>query len=175
MPAFHHVAVPLAVAIIVPAWVLELSGLRWPRLALVAATVLPNVWLTLMGHDSTNYLWCRCWSHGSLSRVRRKSGHARWRCSRSGSACLASCTTLSLQSPYGISLYAEAAGRALTDGDSEPVATNLQDIRETTREALGEMRLLLFERAGPCSTGQPRAGAAADCDLCRKAACRPNF
>src|SRR5437588_11623831 len=57
MPAFHHVAVPIAVAIIVPAWVVELSGLRWPRLALVAATVLPNVWLTLIGHDSTNYLW----------------------------------------------------------------------------------------------------------------------
>jgi len=57
MPAFHHLAVPIAVAIIVPAWVMELLGLRWSRLTLVAATVLPNVWLTLIGHDSTNYLW----------------------------------------------------------------------------------------------------------------------
>src|SRR6266567_2552433 len=57
MPAFHHLAVPIAVAIIVPAWVVELSGLRWPRMVLVAATVLPNVWLTLIGHDSTNYMW----------------------------------------------------------------------------------------------------------------------
>ena len=57
MPVFHHVAVPLAVAIIVPAWVVELSGVRWPRIALIAATVLPNVWLTLIGHNTTNYLW----------------------------------------------------------------------------------------------------------------------
>jgi len=57
MPAFHRVAVPIAVAVIVPAWVLELSGVRWPKLALVAATVLPNVWLTLIGHVHTNYLW----------------------------------------------------------------------------------------------------------------------
>ena len=57
MPEFHHGAVPIAVAVIVPAWVLELSGVRWPKLALIAATVLPNVWLTLIGHISTNYLW----------------------------------------------------------------------------------------------------------------------
>ena len=57
MPEFHHVAVPIATAVIVPAWILELSGVRWPRLALIAATVLPNVWLTLIGHVSTNYLW----------------------------------------------------------------------------------------------------------------------
>src|SRR5262252_2541064 len=47
MLVFHHLAVPLAIAIIVPAWVIELSGVRWPRIALIAATVLPNVWLTL--------------------------------------------------------------------------------------------------------------------------------
>src|SRR5262249_38275364 len=57
MPEFHHVAVPIAAAVIVPAWVLELSGFRWPRLALIAATVLPNVWLTLVGHVGTNYFW----------------------------------------------------------------------------------------------------------------------
>jgi hypothetical protein len=57
MPAFHHVAVPIPTTVIVAAWLVELSGVRWPRLALVAAVVLPNVWLTLIGHVSTNYLW----------------------------------------------------------------------------------------------------------------------
>jgi signal transduction histidine kinase len=53
------------------------------------------------------------------------------------------------QALYGIALYAEAAGRALGDGESEPAQTNLQEIRETTQEALGEMRLLLFELRPP--------------------------
>jgi signal transduction histidine kinase len=59
MPEFHHLAVPIALAVIVSAWVLEFSGVRkrLSRLALIAATVLPNVWLTLIGHISTNYLW----------------------------------------------------------------------------------------------------------------------
>ena len=53
------------------------------------------------------------------------------------------------QALYGVSLYAEAASRALTAGDTGPVASNLQEIRETTQEALGEMRLLLFELRPP--------------------------
>jgi signal transduction histidine kinase len=53
------------------------------------------------------------------------------------------------QALYGISLYAEAAGRALTNGDVQPAADNLQEIRDTTQEALGEMRLLLFELRPP--------------------------
>jgi signal transduction histidine kinase len=53
------------------------------------------------------------------------------------------------QALYGISLYAEAAGRALAGGDTEPVATNLREISDTTQEALGEMRLLLFELRPP--------------------------
>lgn len=57
MPDFHHVAVPIATAVIVAAWIVEFAALRWSRLALIAATVLPNVWLTLIGHISTNYLW----------------------------------------------------------------------------------------------------------------------
>src|SRR5579859_4831958 len=64
MPEFHHLAVPIAVAFIVPAWVAELLGVRWPRLVLIAATVVPNIWLTLIGHISTNYLWFLllvCW------------------------------------------------------------------------------------------------------------------
>ena len=53
------------------------------------------------------------------------------------------------QSLYGISLYAEAAGRALADGENEPVAANLREIGQTTREALAETRLLLFELRPP--------------------------
>jgi signal transduction histidine kinase len=53
------------------------------------------------------------------------------------------------QSLYGISLYAEAAQRALRHGDAAPAATHLQDIRDTTREALAETRLLLFELRPP--------------------------
>jgi len=53
------------------------------------------------------------------------------------------------QALYGISLYAEAAGRALADGDTEPAEVNLREIRDTTQEALGEMRLLLFELRPP--------------------------
>jgi signal transduction histidine kinase len=49
------------------------------------------------------------------------------------------------QALYGASLHAEAAARALDDGDLGPVRENLRDIRETVQEALGEMRLLLFE------------------------------
>jgi signal transduction histidine kinase len=53
------------------------------------------------------------------------------------------------QALYGVSLHAEAASRALTAGDTAPVATNLKDIGETVQEALGEMRLLLFELRPP--------------------------
>jgi signal transduction histidine kinase len=53
------------------------------------------------------------------------------------------------QSLYGVALYTEAASRALADGELDPVAANLQEIRETTHEALGEMRLLLYELRPP--------------------------
>lgn len=53
------------------------------------------------------------------------------------------------QSLYGIALYAEAAGRALTGGRTEPAISNLQDISDTAQEALGEMRLLVFELRPP--------------------------
>jgi hypothetical protein len=46
MPESHHGAAIVAAAVLVTAWAIELSGARWPRLALVLATVLPNVWLT---------------------------------------------------------------------------------------------------------------------------------
>src|SRR5215213_877492 len=57
MPASHHLPAVLAAAIMAGAWALELGGLRWPRLALVALTVLPNVWLAVIGHSSANNLF----------------------------------------------------------------------------------------------------------------------
>jgi signal transduction histidine kinase len=57
MPAFHHVAVPAATAVMLAAWAVELSGLRWSRLALILGVVLPNLWLTLIGHVSANNLF----------------------------------------------------------------------------------------------------------------------
>ncbi len=53
------------------------------------------------------------------------------------------------QALYAVSLHAEAAARALTDGALDPVAANLQEIRATVAEALAEMRLLLFELRPP--------------------------
>jgi signal transduction histidine kinase len=37
----------------------------------------------------------------------------------------------------------------LAQGDRQPLATNLEEIRKTTQEALGEMRLLLLELRPP--------------------------
>ena len=63
------------------------------------------------------------------------------------------------QALYGISLYAEAADRALADGDVDAAATHLRDIGETTQEALGETRLLLFELRPPLLEEQGLAAA----------------
>src|ERR671932_1150712 len=63
------------------------------------------------------------------------------------------------QALYGISLYAEAAARALAQGETGPVAANLREISETTREALGETRLLLFELRPPLLEEQGLAAA----------------
>jgi signal transduction histidine kinase len=60
---------------------------------------------------------------------------------------------------YAISPYAEAASRALAGGSTEPVATNLREISDTTQEALGEMRLLLFELRPPLLQKQGLAAA----------------
>ncbi len=224
MPDFHHIAVPIAIAIIVPAWVLELSGVRWPRTALIAATIVPNIWLTLIGHVSTNYLWLLLlvpWmtfagtlAEGivalvlasatvALSILLAPPGQAGWtgwvewsmaflltwfmglvlrrqvvlvaelRAVRGESeerarqvAVLEERQRLSrelhdsvTQALYGISLYTEAADRALAGGEQQPVATNLRDIRETTQEAMGEMRLLLFELRPPLLHERGLAGA----------------
>jgi len=211
MPVFHHLAVPVAVAVVVAAWVVELAGVRWPRLALVAAVVLPNVWLTSMGHFGANYLfllllvaWIElvggraeraaalvlalgvlglglvvnveegdvnvgawtsylvivlmAWSMGLvLRRQDRMVGELRLRRSESEQrgrdmAVLEERQRLSrelhdsvTQSLYAVSLHAEAAARALGDGETVPATENLDEIRATVQEALGEMRLLLFE------------------------------
>jgi signal transduction histidine kinase len=63
------------------------------------------------------------------------------------------------QSLYGVSLYAEAATRSLDDGDREPAKANLREIRQTVQEALGEMRLLLFELRPPLVDELGLAGA----------------
>ena len=63
------------------------------------------------------------------------------------------------QSLYGASLYAEAASRALADGDVEPAGENLREVRDTLQEALGEMRLLLFELRPPLLDELGLAGA----------------
>ena len=49
------------------------------------------------------------------------------------------------QALYSVNLYAEAARRALTAGKKEVTLENLKKLREMTREALLEMRLLVFE------------------------------
>jgi signal transduction histidine kinase len=211
MPESHHLAVSLAAAVMAGAWVIELSGLRWPRLALVLAMVLPNLCLTLMHHSNVNFLflplvigwvgvvgsraeslaalgltlatvgigaivdaldgrllWSEwiSWSAGLLiiwlmARVlvrqeRLVAENARLHERARQVAVLQERQRLArelhdsvTQALYGVSLYAEAASRALTAGDTAPVASSLREIRETIQEALGEMRLLLFELRPP--------------------------
>jgi signal transduction histidine kinase len=227
MPEFHHLAVPIAIAIIVPAWILEFSNVGFPRLALIVATVVPNVWLTMIGHVSTNYLWLLLlvgwvgfagtraegllalglslatialaqfaivapaigvidwggWTVASFALVltwfmglvlRRQvvvlaelqllrdeaEAHAREVAVLQERQRLARELHDSVtQALYGIALYAEAGGRALADGEFGPVATDLWEIGETTQEALGEMRLLLFELRAPVLQEQGLAAA----------------
>jgi signal transduction histidine kinase len=49
------------------------------------------------------------------------------------------------QALYSINLYAEAARRALTADKKRTAMENIKKLRETTREAILEMRLLVFE------------------------------
>jgi signal transduction histidine kinase len=50
-----------------------------------------------------------------------------------------------MQALYGVTLYAEAAARQLEAGQSMLACDHLKEIRDTTEEALREMRLLIFE------------------------------
>jgi signal transduction histidine kinase len=53
------------------------------------------------------------------------------------------------QALYAMSLYAEAATRDVANGDPDSALANLHQISESTQEALGEMRLLLYELRPP--------------------------
>jgi signal transduction histidine kinase len=211
MPESHRLAVPLAAAVMAGAWAIELAGVRWPRLALVLAMVVPNLCLTLMHHSGVNFLFlplALAWVGVVGSRVeslaalwltlgtivvgavvdaldgqffwsewvswtvalaiiwlmaqvlvrqeRLVAENARLHERARQAAVLEERQRLSrelhdsvTQSLYGVSLQAEAASRALMAGDAAPIAANLKEIGETTQEALGEMRLLLFELRPP--------------------------
>jgi signal transduction histidine kinase len=49
------------------------------------------------------------------------------------------------QALYGLTLSAEAAARQFAAGDAETAAAQLRELQETARQALQEMRLLIFE------------------------------
>jgi signal transduction histidine kinase len=53
------------------------------------------------------------------------------------------------QSMYSARMYAEAAGRLLERGDAETAGEYLQEIKDATRDALAEMRLLIHELRPP--------------------------
>jgi len=54
-----------------------------------------------------------------------------------------------MQALYGVTLYAEAAWRRLSAGDTSVTGEHLREIRSTAQEALREMRLLIFELRPP--------------------------
>ena len=58
-----------------------------------------------------------------------------------------------------MTLYADAATRLLSSGQIEPAAENLLKLRGTAKEALGEMRLLIFELRPPVLEKSGLAGA----------------
>ena len=53
------------------------------------------------------------------------------------------------QSLYGVTLFAEAAGRLLISGENQLALANLQELKDTAQEALQEMRTLIFELRPP--------------------------
>jgi signal transduction histidine kinase/ligand-binding sensor domain-containing protein len=53
------------------------------------------------------------------------------------------------QSLYAVTLYADATARLLSSGQGETATDNLHKLRRTAKEALGEMRLLIFELRPP--------------------------
>ena len=53
------------------------------------------------------------------------------------------------QSLYSVTMYAEAAARLLEIGDTATAAGHLRELRDTTQQALREMRLLIFELRPP--------------------------
>jgi signal transduction histidine kinase/ligand-binding sensor domain-containing protein len=63
------------------------------------------------------------------------------------------------QSLYAVTLYADAATQLLSSGEIEPAAENLLKLRGTAKEALGEMRMLIFELRPPILAEQGLAAA----------------
>ncbi len=53
------------------------------------------------------------------------------------------------QSLYSLTLFAEAASEELASGDIETAKVHIEDLRETSRQALQEMRLMVFELRPP--------------------------
>jgi signal transduction histidine kinase len=53
------------------------------------------------------------------------------------------------QSLYSVTLYAEAAARLTSSGETSGVAEHLRELGTTARDALREMRLLIFELSPP--------------------------
>jgi signal transduction histidine kinase len=53
------------------------------------------------------------------------------------------------QSLYSVTLYAEAAARQVEAGNQEAVIDHLRALRDTSRDALREMRLLIYELRPP--------------------------
>ncbi len=54
-----------------------------------------------------------------------------------------------VQSLYSMALYADAAGLALASGKQDVTVSHLQELRETARSAMYDMRLLIFELHPP--------------------------
>jgi len=54
-----------------------------------------------------------------------------------------------MQALYGVTLYAEASMRQIEMGETEMAGDHLREIRDTTEDALREMRLLIFELRPP--------------------------
>ena len=50
---------------------------------------------------------------------------------------------------YSVTLYAEAAAELLDTGETVIAAEHLRELRDTSQEALREMRLLIFELHRP--------------------------
>lgn len=63
------------------------------------------------------------------------------------------------QAVYGLTLYTEAASRQLAAGDTDGVSSYLDEMRDTAREALQEMRLLIFALRPPVLEQEGLAGA----------------
>jgi signal transduction histidine kinase len=63
------------------------------------------------------------------------------------------------QTLYTVTLFAEAAGKAISAGKGEVAAAHLQELRTMAREAMLDMRLLIFELHPPALEEEGLVGA----------------